>query len=243
MADLIQSLAAKLEKLRRTDRDHIAFGSGEPNWGHYYLLAPGLDEPQLAGFEQHYGVTLPADYRQFLQQIGNGRVGPYYGLIALENAIQGCDPGAPFLFPNQQITFDEAGQEHWDEAAPGIVRLCQQGCGYWCFLVVNGENYGTVWNDYTAADNTIYPTGQTFAEWYEAWLDRVLRQLPNVVFKEKLEPGMTREQVMAVMGERKFEEWRRDGMAGYGILFEDVPLDIRFNDDNTVEFVFDQVIA
>ncbi|MBN2002250.1 MAG: hypothetical protein JXA21_02740 [Anaerolineae bacterium] len=107
----------------------------------------------------------------------------------------------------------------------------------------SGENYGTVWNDYTAAGDSLYPTGQTFAEWYEAWLDRVLVQLANIPLREHLATGMTREQVIAVMGDRRFEEWRREGVPGYGLLFENVPLDIRFNDDHTAQIVFDQAIV
>ncbi len=239
----IQSLATKLEKLRRTDREYRAFGAGDPQWGHFYLLAPGLDEPQLAAFEQYHDTSLPADYRQFLQQIGNGRVGPYYGLIALENAAQGCEPKTPFPFPNEPIRLDESAQKHWDEAAPGVLRLCDQGCGYSSFLVVKGENYGMVWNDYTAAGDSLYPTGQTFSQWYEAWVDRVLAQLANLPLQEHVKQGMKREEVIAAMGDRQFEEWRREGMSGYGLLFENVPLDIRFNDDHTVQIVFDQAIV
>src|SRR5262249_49986635 len=41
-------------------------------------------------FEQRYAITLPPDYRAFLQEIGNGGAGPYYGIPTLG------DPALPF---------------------------------------------------------------------------------------------------------------------------------------------------
>lgn len=239
MPDQILMLAAKLEKLRRTDREYRAFGAGDPDWGHFYLLAPKLDELRLAAFEQRCDISLPADYRHFLQHIGNGGAGPYYGLMALEKAEQGCAPETPFPFPNEPIQLEERWQQQWNDAAPGILYLCDQGCGYYSFLVVKGKNCGTVWNDFIAADLTLHPTGQTFAQWYESWMDRVLAQLTNFPLGSQLTPGMSRQQVMTCIGDRPFEAWQRDGMAGYGLLFENVPFDIRFSDDHVVQSVLD----
>jgi len=54
---------------------------------------------------------------------------------------------------------------------------------------------------------------------------------------------MTREQLMVVIAGRQVREWRREGVAGYGLLFDNVPLDIRLDDNHVVTMVFDQVIA
>ena len=70
-----------------------------------------------------------------------------------------------------------------------------------------------------------------------------MANLPNLLLKEQVKLGMTHEQVLAVMGERPFEEWRREGMSGYGLLYENVPLDIRLDDKHLVTVVFDQPIA
>ncbi len=54
----------------------------------------------------------------------------------------------------------------------GCVRLAEQGCGYFDFLVVKGPRAGEVWSDYTAGDGPITKAHDDFLEWYEAWLDR-----------------------------------------------------------------------
>jgi len=53
----------------------------------------------------------------------------------------------------------------------GCVHLCEQGCGYFDFLVVHGEAAGQVWSDYTAGDGPITKAHDTFLDWYERWLE------------------------------------------------------------------------
>ena len=60
------------------------------------------------------------------------------------------------------------GQSPYD----GCVRLAEQGCGYFDFLVVNGPRRGEVWSDYTAGEGPIRQAAASFLDWYEAWLDR-----------------------------------------------------------------------
>jgi hypothetical protein len=240
MSTFTQSIITKLENLRLIDKEFRAFGAAD---SHRYMRAPVLTEDQLKDFEKQHDVQLPPDYRDFLSQVCNGYVGPFYGLIDLENAVQGCRPGIPFPFPVQSVRLGESDQAQWKKGSPGIVLLCHQGCGYYNFLVTKGEHYGKVWNDFLAADGRLTSTNQTFSQWYEAWIDRITAQIPNIALKEKINIGMSRVQLMEVMENRNFQEWRRDGWLGYGIQFEHVPLDIRLNEDQTVGMVFDQPIV
>ena len=50
---------------------------------HHFVLAPPLPEHEVAAFEQLHHISLPADYRHFIGQIGNGGAGPYYGVFPL----------------------------------------------------------------------------------------------------------------------------------------------------------------
>lgn len=76
-------MAQMLERLRALDPNLRQFGALD----HEYRLGPTLSEKELAAFEMEQGVRLPADYRMFLAQVGNGGAGPYYGLVPL-NAWQ-----------------------------------------------------------------------------------------------------------------------------------------------------------
>lgn len=44
-----------------------------------------MTSDDLAEAEAQWGITLPADYREFLQTVGTGGAGPFYGLVALQH--------------------------------------------------------------------------------------------------------------------------------------------------------------
>ena len=68
------------EWLRRLSATHAdVFGAN----GHHFQLNSVLDDMEILAFEQRHGIHLPADYRDFLANIGNGGAGPYYGVFPL----------------------------------------------------------------------------------------------------------------------------------------------------------------
>jgi hypothetical protein len=179
-----------LAELRRADPNYSLFGAKY----HRYQLNPPLTEPQLARFEQQHQIVLPADYRQFLRDVGNGGAGPYYGLFALEQYSELLDDLLPdFLarsFPHTAAW--NADEAELDACAPsseyeyfgnawvqGALRICHFGCGVFLLLVVTGEARGSIWGDDRGSDQGIYPWGNftTFTAWYEDWLDRSLEQI------------------------------------------------------------------
>src|SRR5438045_2160163 len=60
-------------------RAHELFGAN----GHYFRLRAPLADPELAEAEARFGVRLPEEYRNFLQQVGAGGAGPFYGIFPL----------------------------------------------------------------------------------------------------------------------------------------------------------------
>ena len=63
------------------------FGAG----AHGFHLNPTLPETAVSDFERRYVVTLGADYRKFLTNIGNGGAGPCYGIFPLGYADDAFD--------------------------------------------------------------------------------------------------------------------------------------------------------
>ncbi|MDM1377859.1 SMI1/KNR4 family protein [Myroides marinus] len=78
----IKRIKDKISQLEDLDQDLEVFGADT----HEYTLNPVLDEKEVSKFEQEHKVTLPKDYVAFITQIGNGGVGPFYGLQTLAEA-------------------------------------------------------------------------------------------------------------------------------------------------------------
>src|SRR5690242_2351707 len=72
-----QTVLRLLGELDRRDRRRRVFGAAS----HQYKLNPPLPVSVIAAFEERHGVSLPEDYRRFVTEVGNGGVGPYYGVL------------------------------------------------------------------------------------------------------------------------------------------------------------------
>jgi SMI1 / KNR4 family (SUKH-1) len=88
-------------ELRSLDHDLQRFGAK----AHRYAFHMPLSEDAVAAFEARYNVALPADYRAFLREVGNGGAGPGYGVCKVGEADTGSgmvpwdprqDPSLPF---------------------------------------------------------------------------------------------------------------------------------------------------
>lgn len=86
---------ALLRRLREADRELRVFGAS----AHHYKLEPPLPEAAVCKWEKDHGVELPADYRAFLLELGNGGAGPFHGLFPLgqwDGSGSGLEPWEHF---------------------------------------------------------------------------------------------------------------------------------------------------
>ncbi len=144
-----------LAVLRRLDRDLEEHGAES----HEYELSPPETEERLAAFERRYGITIPADYRAFLGHVGGRGAGRAYGLLGIEELE---DDDARIVSRGERFhPFDKS------------LRLCELGCGYFEFLVLEGPSAGEVWSDHSSSDQDIHiqRAAPGFLDWYERWLD------------------------------------------------------------------------
>jgi hypothetical protein len=173
---------------------------------HKYKINAKLSDSRIIDFEKLHKISLPQDYKDFLTKIGNGGVGPYYGLFKLEqwnfddygNINQ--DLSQPFPYSenwNDLIEFEEnedyteteefkKWEEHYfnDSHTNGAIRICHYGCAVHFFLIVNGKEFGNVWIDDRTSDKGLFPvlskaTGQrmSFSDWYYEWIESSLNEL------------------------------------------------------------------
>lgn len=199
----IQELKEKHRKLRKLDGGGFFKGAFYRVFGsdtHKYELNPFLEESEVESFEKLNGVTLPADYKEFLTYMGNGGSGPAYGVLPLSDwNIELEIDDSEFLsteFPHidewnlakdfytDGEVFTEEYQQWEDEYfsnrhVTGSIRICHYGCAIYYLLVVTGKEAGHIWVDDRASDCGIYPakseaTGNrmTFVEWYDEWLTK-----------------------------------------------------------------------
>lgn len=174
--DPIVQIRDGLAEARR--RGLTPFGAESHGWKVRKRLSAG----KLAAFEAEHGVTLPADYRRFLVEIGNGGAGPYYGVPKLTQA----DDASPLdrlgepcpLTPG--AVCPPAPDDETDpveHACRGTLTIAVQGCTYYTQLVVTGPAAGRVFNIDLGADEGDAPVwcdAPDFVTWYTRWLDRLL---------------------------------------------------------------------
>jgi len=90
MKEQLQRIQQKLAQAKAADKDLEVFGASS----HKYHLNPPVSEAEVLAFEEKYGISLPEDYRAFVQTIGDVNAqkletmaGPYYGLYAFGTQV------------------------------------------------------------------------------------------------------------------------------------------------------------
>ncbi len=71
------TVVQRLAYLDRRDPRRKIFGAN----GHDYKLRPTVPISVIESFEKQHGISLPANYRSFITEIGDGGAGPFYGLL------------------------------------------------------------------------------------------------------------------------------------------------------------------
>ncbi|MFJ5712901.1 SMI1/KNR4 family protein [Streptomyces sp. NPDC093105] len=147
------------------------------------MLGPPLPEGEIRAFEASHGIRLPADYRSFVAEVGDGPAGPAHGLM-------------PLTVPRADVDDDWAVDEEWrDDRRPGrlaepfsltgprpgpigaptegltrgTLMLAEDGCAMFFRLVLNGPHAGQIWHldpDWGG----FVPHAPDFRTWYMDWL-------------------------------------------------------------------------
>jgi hypothetical protein len=149
-------------ELRASDHSLKIFGSEK----HGYVSTP-VDPAEVDRFEAELGTPLPAEFRNFLLELGYG-AGPYYGIWSPQESprevrmlIQDYmseerkEVHANWPFPLTSAELDSilaqradgkfCPAEH-DWPCSGCVAIRDQGCTFWSVLILKGEFAGRVWD-------------------------------------------------------------------------------------------------
>lgn len=184
----------RVAALRSLDPDCQVFGALKHRWA----FAEPASDAVIAEFERAHGVSLPTSYRAYLQRLGNGGAGPYYGVEPLapwraagfsrvtatlttsdgqtfsastgeRPEVPTSDPGRPCPLEGEWKLGDELPAK--GNLFDGCVFLSEIGCGYQALLVLHGPEAGKVYEDYTAGDGSIRPVADDFGAWVQRHAD------------------------------------------------------------------------
>jgi hypothetical protein len=152
---------------------------------HRFQLERPLSEAKIRAFEEVYSISLPADYRHFLTQVGNGGAGPFYGVFPLgmmdsgfglqrwkeaDGIIGVLKEPFPLNEEWNDLTGKPSDDEDFDEAIErfdahyfnssimsGAFPICHAGCALRIWLAVSGEQAGNLWYDKRAEYGGVTP--------------------------------------------------------------------------------------
>jgi hypothetical protein len=177
-----ESVLPRLEQLKAIDRQCQAFGAAK----HKYVLRPCLSESEIAAVEHRLGISLPASLHAFYSSVGDGVVGPAYGLKPSTNLVgylqTSLYPGIEAIrrvAATRGIPPDSDGYfEAPRDVVSGLLSVIDEGCGHETCLITNGPSTGNV--VYLSADGYVVETDQTLIDIYNDWLDREIERFEAV---------------------------------------------------------------
>lgn len=219
MTEQLNRIREKIEQLKSLDSNLTLFGSQK----HRYKINPTISLDKIKQFETAHKVTLPKDYVEFLTKIGDGGVGPFYGLEPFADVLFAdldykrldslLNPSQPFKHTEpwnlefQSSVYSHENEEQYErerlkfeeryfdkEQMNGVLAICNYGCAVSLNLVVNGQEYGNIWTDDRGSDNGIYPSTELGNKDKIGFLDWYEMWLDNSLSEITVKNGTTEKQ-------------------------------------------------
>ena len=125
MKEQLQRIQQKFAQAKAADKDLEVFGASS----HKYHLNPPVSEAEVLTFEEKYGISLPEDYRAFVQTIGDANAqkletmaGPYYGLSAFGTQVDDLlYEGSEIYLKAPCALSPDMTQEEWEDLSDPLL--------------------------------------------------------------------------------------------------------------------------
>ncbi|WP_454938401.1 SMI1/KNR4 family protein [Capnocytophaga gingivalis] len=166
MKEQLLRIQQKLAQAKAADKDLEVFGASS----HKYHLNPPVSEAEVLAFEEKYGVSLPEDYRAFVQTIGDANAqkldtiaGPYYGLYAFGTQVNDLvyDQAETYLKAPCALS-PEMTEEEWETLSSPLLTKEEE----------ETEGEGVTKEDYTQQCGKVFggllPLGSQGCAYYHA---------------------------------------------------------------------------
>ncbi|SHJ14221.1 SMI1 / KNR4 family (SUKH-1) [Clostridium cavendishii DSM 21758] len=231
--DMAQRIKNKIIKASKNPYNIDIFGAE----AHKFKLKEVASLEEVERFEKNNNIILPKDYRNFILKVGNGGVGPYYGIKKLDvskidkNLSKEC-----ILRPDmtteewKEITniiygedvsdedYDEFSDECYDKVYGGLLYLGTQGCTYNMMLVLNGPYKGKVIYTDDDGNKPFFTYESNFIDWYERWLDEIINGYEIFWFGTNM--GGNEKELIGIYNSTKDKSTRVSAIYGMGKLRE-----------------------
>ncbi|MFC5475110.1 SMI1/KNR4 family protein [Paraherbaspirillum soli] len=196
-----EKILTKIDELHSLDKQNQVFGAAL----HKYKCNPRLSPVDLQIIENRLGVTLPTQLRSFYLEIGNGGVGPHYGLSPAENVTNyraaidypGIDAFKTDVKTDPENLNGNCIEVDHDELT-GLIAVIQEGCGHEICLIASGPKAGNIVT--ISCDDLLYESEITLIDVYQHWLDSEIEVFQFV--KELLGSEMTLTEIADAVRER-----------------------------------------
>ena len=184
----------------------LVFGARTRGYGHDYAILPVIPESELIAFEARTGLTLPLEYRTFLEAFGAGGAGPDYGIRDFREDRFRNDLSIPFGGTNTiwhaEGELDEDPLEYPPEDDPiwrlqVLAYICNHGCGSESLIELNGPDPGRMWCEW----NEGLLKGGRFHEFFDGWLkssEAMLQQYRLLLSVANREPPLDPERAVTL---------------------------------------------
>lgn len=143
-----ESVIEKIQLLEQLDLQRQAFGAQR----HRYAAAAPLSETEIAVVEARLGCVLPTELASFYREVGDGGVGPHYGIV----------PGASLRIEDAKYLL-----------------IGEQGCGHRTYVIASGPNTNAIAFQDLDEDG-FTETAISLRAFYENWLDGELAAFREV---------------------------------------------------------------
>ena len=148
----------------------MIFGAKRAN-GHDYEILPTVPEKELIAFERRNGISLPLDFRTFLEGFGAGGAGPHYGIIDVRKVFSEGDFREPFPMEGDGCPIAFGGDPAW--RLPGLAYICDVGSGIEDYIELNGHEPGRIWSALSPEIVRL----ERFHAYFDKWLSLTELQL------------------------------------------------------------------
>lgn len=182
--------------LRQLDKQLAVFGSNT----HKYQDKKTLSDEEISRVETKNNCLLPLELKNYYKIIGNGVVGPAYGIYSIDE-IEFINAHVPYKGVESYLTeLEEEGIDPYlagyyqipEEKWGGLVKVNHEGCSSHLAIVCTGVSKDTVvWFNY---DGQIYETGLNFRQYYAEWLMKEYKKF--LFIKQSAENGLKKSKVL-----------------------------------------------